>query len=184
MSTAKVYTATLNCFISSKVKSLSLFHCSCSSRLGTAVSVMAKIPLLECLTRHSYRESLEKSFSPHPRAEDKPDGEDKGQTSSQSSILCPAEVRGDKKSPAPGESVTQGRVASSIGLQEALEEDKEQEEMDKTDASSFNVTLLDWINVQDRPNDVEAVVRKCFDSINRVSRKSSKETRKKKSLFA
>lgn len=139
---------------------------------------MAKIPLLECLTRHSYRESLEKSSSPHPRTENQPDGEEKGQTSLQSSILCPVEVR-VKQSPASGESVTQERVVSGSGLQEALEEDNEQEEVDNTDASSFNVTLLDWINVQDRPNDVEAVVRKCFDSINRVSRKSSKETIKK-----
>uniref|UniRef100_A0AAV2JVZ0 RB1-inducible coiled-coil protein 1 n=1 Tax=Knipowitschia caucasica TaxID=637954 RepID=A0AAV2JVZ0_KNICA len=37
-----------------------------------------------------------------------------------------------------------------------------------TNTNAFNVTLLDWINVQDRPNDVESVVRKCFDSINRL----------------
>ncbi|CAB1448538.1 unnamed protein product [Pleuronectes platessa] len=35
------------------------------TKLGTAVSVMARIPLLESLTRHSYRESMEKS-SPTP----------------------------------------------------------------------------------------------------------------------
>lgn len=126
---------------------------------------MAKIPLLECLTRHSYRESLEKSSSPHP----KPDGEEGA--SSQSAILGLAEAQQDQKSPASGESASPGRAGSSgaSGLQEALEEAKEQEETEKTDAPSFNVTLLDWINVQDRPNDVEAVVRKCFDSINRVS---------------
>uniref|UniRef100_H3AFX6 RB1-inducible coiled-coil protein 1 n=1 Tax=Latimeria chalumnae TaxID=7897 RepID=H3AFX6_LATCH len=33
---------------------------------------------------------------------------------------------------------------------------------------SFNVSLLDWINVQDRPNDVESLVRKCFDSMSRL----------------
>lgn len=127
---------------------------------------MAKIPLLECLTRHSYRESLEKSSSPHPRTGDEPD--DKG--GGQSAILCPTEVQQKQKSPASGESTDQDRVgSSSSGLQEALEEEKEQEETEKMDAPSFNVTLLDWINVQDRPNDVEAVVRKCFDSINRVS---------------
>lgn len=121
---------------------------------------MAKIPLLECLTRHSYRESLEKSSSPHPRT----DGElDK------SCSMCPTEVQRNRESPASGESDSQDRVASSSGLREALEEEKEQEEAEQTDAPSFNVTLLDWINVQDRPNDVEAVVRKCFDSINRVS---------------
>ncbi|KAB5586679.1 hypothetical protein PHYPO_G00004400 [Pangasianodon hypophthalmus] len=139
------------------------------TKLGTAVSVMAKIPLLECLTRHSYRESLEKSSSPHPRAEDEPDNKEGGQTSSQSAILCPAEVQRNQKSPVSGDSPAQDRVrSSSSGLQEAMEEEKEQEGTEKTDAPSFNVTLLDWINVQDRPNDVEAVVRKCFDSINRL----------------
>ncbi|KAF7708095.1 RB1-inducible coiled-coil protein 1 [Silurus meridionalis] len=113
------------------------------TKLGTAVSVMAKIPLLECLTRHSYRESLEKFASPHPRAEDEPGA---GRTS----------VPG-QGSPALGDT-----VAHDGGLQEALEE------TDKEDGPLFNVTLLDWINVQDRPNDVEAVVRKCFDSINRL----------------
>lgn len=47
---------------------------------------------------------------------------------------------------------------------------QEEEESPERGATPFvNVTLLDWINVQDRPNDVESVVRKCFDSINRVS---------------
>ncbi|KAM9488114.1 RB1-inducible coiled-coil protein 1 [Clarias gariepinus] len=125
------------------------------TKLGTAVSVMAKIPLLECLTRHSYRESLEKSSSPRPRSDDG----DGGQTGS-------TEVQRSQKSPV--ESADQDRARSS-GLQEALlEEDEDEEDPDKTDAPSFNVTLLDWINVQDRPNDVEAVVRKCFDSINRL----------------
>lgn len=138
------------------------------TKLGTAVSVMAKIPLLECLTRHSYRESLEKSSSPRPRTEAEPDDGEGRQTSSQSAVLCPTEVRETS-----GGSATQdgaGRSSSSnSGLQEALEEEKEQDEADKmADAPSFNVTLLDWINVQDRPNDVEAVVRKCFDSINRL----------------
>ncbi|KAF5903945.1 RB1-inducible coiled-coil protein 1, partial [Clarias magur] len=128
------------------------------TKLGTAVSVMAKIPLLECLTRHSYRESLEKSPSPRPSSDD--NNGDGGQT-------CPTEVQRNQKS--PGESAGQDRARSS-GLQEALEEEEEEEEgyLDKTDMPSFNVTLLDWINVQDRPNDVEAVVRKCFDSINRL----------------
>lgn len=39
----------------------------------------------------------------------------------------------------------------------------------KEDLPFFNVSLLDWINVQDRPNDVESLVRKCFDSMSRVS---------------
>uniref|UniRef100_A0A672S054 RB1-inducible coiled-coil protein 1 n=1 Tax=Sinocyclocheilus grahami TaxID=75366 RepID=A0A672S054_SINGR len=101
------------------------------TKLGTAVSVMAKIPLLECLTRQSYRESLEKSSSPHPRTTDEED-----------------------------------RLKSSCSLKAALEEEEESPESGAT--PFFNVTLLDWINVQDRPNDVESVVRKCFDSINRL----------------
>uniref|UniRef100_A0AAR2KKY8 RB1-inducible coiled-coil protein 1 n=1 Tax=Pygocentrus nattereri TaxID=42514 RepID=A0AAR2KKY8_PYGNA len=108
--------------------------------LVSAVSVMAKIPLLECLTRHSYRESLEKSSSPRPRTEEEEDADSD-------------EVGGEM-------------LEGSHGLQEALEE--EQEAIERGATPSFNVTLLDWINVQDRPNDVEAVVRKCFDSINRL----------------
>lgn len=42
-------------------------------------------------------------------------------------------------------------------------------ELNENDLPSFNVSLLDWINVQDRPNDVESLVRKCFDSMSRVS---------------
>lgn len=138
---------------------------------------MAKIPLLECLTRHSYRESLEKSSSPQPQTRNEPDDDDddEEEEGGQSAILCPTDVQQKQKSPA--EQDRAGR--SSSGLQEALEEEKEQEETEKTDAPSFNVTLLDWINVQDRPNDVEAVVRKCFDSINRVSPRSLKVKKKK-----
>ncbi|XP_072536340.1 RB1-inducible coiled-coil protein 1 [Salminus brasiliensis] len=150
------------------------------TKLGTAVSVMAKIPLLECLTRHSYRESLEKSSSPRPRTEEEEyehDDEDGGETSSHSAILCPPDGQRNLKSPtlisASGETVgqasppsAQDRVGGCSSLKDALEE--EQEASDRGGAPSFNVTLLDWINVQDRPNDVEAVVRKCFDSINRL----------------
>ncbi|KAK1794845.1 hypothetical protein P4O66_010043 [Electrophorus voltai] len=119
------------------------------TRLGTAVSVMAKIPLLECLTRHSYRGVWR---NPAPRApqqgkqnEDDEDG-------------------GDRR-PEPPPLSAPDRLGRS-SLQEALEE--EQETSERGGVASFNVTLLDWINVQDRPNDVEAVVRKCFDSINRL----------------
>lgn len=40
-----------------------------------------------------------------------------------------------------------------------------------SDLPFFNVSLLDWINVQDRPNDVESLVRKCFDSMSRLDPK-------------
>uniref|UniRef100_A0A671MXJ6 RB1-inducible coiled-coil protein 1 n=1 Tax=Sinocyclocheilus anshuiensis TaxID=1608454 RepID=A0A671MXJ6_9TELE len=148
-------------------------------KLGTAVSVMAKIPLLECLTRQSYRESLEKSSSPHPRTtdeEDENEDEEVGETSTQSAILCPADSQKNRKSFSPvsasGEASSQAssspqdRLKSSCSLKAALEEEEESPERGAT--PSFNVTLLDWINVQDRPNDVESVVRKCFDSINRL----------------
>uniref|UniRef100_A0A8C1WA22 RB1-inducible coiled-coil 1 n=1 Tax=Cyprinus carpio TaxID=7962 RepID=A0A8C1WA22_CYPCA len=149
------------------------------TKLGTAVSVMAKIPLLECLTRQSYRESLEKSSSPHPSTtdeEDKNEDEEVGDASTQSAVLCPADSQKNRKSLSPvsasGEASSQAssspqdRLKSSCSLKAALEEEEESPERGAT--PSFNVTLLDWINVQDRPNDVESVVRKCFDSINRL----------------
>uniref|UniRef100_A0A8C1NSV9 RB1-inducible coiled-coil protein 1 n=1 Tax=Cyprinus carpio TaxID=7962 RepID=A0A8C1NSV9_CYPCA len=149
------------------------------TKLGTAVSVMAKIPLLECLTRQSYRESLEKSSSPHPSTtdeEDKNEDEEVGDASTQSAVLCPADSQKNRKSLSPvsasGEALSQAssspqdRLKSSCSLKAALEEEEESPERGAT--PSFNVTLLDWINVQDRPNDVESVVRKCFDSINRL----------------
>ncbi|XP_051737869.1 RB1-inducible coiled-coil protein 1 isoform X2 [Ctenopharyngodon idella] len=149
------------------------------TKLGTAVSVMAKIPLLECLTRHSYRESLEKSCSPHPRTTDEEDyneDDEVGETSAQSAILCPADSQKNLKTPSPvsasGETSSQAssspqdRLKSSCSLKAALQEEEESPE--RGAIPCFNVTLLDWINVQDRPNDVESVVRKCFDSINRL----------------
>ncbi|XP_051970408.1 RB1-inducible coiled-coil protein 1 [Xyrauchen texanus] len=147
------------------------------TRLGTAVSVMAKIPLLECLTQNSYRESLEKSSSPHSRTtDDGDDNEDVGETSTQSSILCPTATQKNRKSPSPisasGEassqvsSSLQDRLKGSCSLKAALQEEESSPE--RGAMPTFNVTLLDWINVQDRPNDVESVVRKCFDSINRL----------------
>ncbi|XP_066538599.1 RB1-inducible coiled-coil protein 1 isoform X2 [Hoplias malabaricus] len=152
------------------------------TKLGTAVSVMAKIPLLECLTRHSYRESLEKSSSPHPRTQEDDEDyvcENGGETSAQSAVLCPLDDQRNHKSPTlgltSGDAVaqasppsTQECLGGSGTLQEAIDEEQEQDTTERGCGLSFNVTLLDWINVQDRPNDVEAVVRKCFDSINRL----------------
>uniref|UniRef100_A0A672GHY4 RB1-inducible coiled-coil protein 1 n=1 Tax=Salarias fasciatus TaxID=181472 RepID=A0A672GHY4_SALFA len=125
------------------------------SKLGTAVSVMARIPLLECLTRHSYRESLEKS-SPSPER----DPDETEEDTPTRSMLHAAEA------PPPSASQQEaGEMTDSGGLRAAL---LDEDPPEQTPLSSFNVTLLDWINVQDRPNDVEAVVRKCFDSINRL----------------
>ncbi|XP_064203106.1 RB1-inducible coiled-coil protein 1 [Anguilla rostrata] len=147
------------------------------TKLGTAVSVMAKIPLLECLTRHSYRESL-KSSSP---ADGDGTEEETEEEKSVDSVLCPGESRSGGKSPgsfsASGETPTAAAAARDGGAREESQMTDSSslraalQETDSPETSlppSFNVTLLDWINVQDRPNDVESVVRKCFDSINRL----------------
>ena len=134
---------------------------------------MAKIPLLECLTRNSYRESIDKSSSSPGKDSDETEEDDK----STDSVLCPSESQRSSNPPAcvsapgttpPGPSDGQetNEMTDSSGLRAALQEEDAPE---KANPPSFNVTLLDWINVQDRPNDVESVVRKCFDSINRVS---------------
>ncbi|XP_028328227.1 RB1-inducible coiled-coil protein 1 [Gouania willdenowi] len=121
------------------------------TKLGTAVSVMARIPLLECLTQHSYRESMEKSSSSPEKDSDE-------------SVLCAASRPSNTLGPAPDPEASE--MTDSGGLRAALLDDDDTPEL--AGAPSFNVTLLDWINVQDRPNDAESVVRKCFDSINRL----------------
>ncbi|XP_038161737.1 RB1-inducible coiled-coil protein 1 [Cyprinodon tularosa] len=141
------------------------------SKLGTSVSVMARIPLLECLTRHSYRESIEKSSSTPEKDSDETEEE-----KSTDSVLCATQAPMSSKSTPPsfasgnapcepeGDQET-NKMTESGGLTAALLDDNTPE---LPCQSSFNVTLLDWINVQDRPNDVESVVRKCFDSIHRL----------------
>ncbi|KAM7379451.1 hypothetical protein PAMP_005000 [Pampus punctatissimus] len=142
------------------------------TKLGTAVSVMAKIPLLECLTRHSYRESMEKSSSTPEKDSDETEEEkstdsvrcatdarrpSKLSTSFSASGIATCEPTGDQET---------NIMTDSGGPRAALLDDDDTPEL--TNPSFFNVTLLDWINVQDRPNDVESVVRKCFDSITRL----------------
>ncbi|KAF3699437.1 RB1-inducible coiled-coil protein 1 FAK family kinase-interacting protein of 200 kDa [Channa argus] len=141
------------------------------SKLGTAVSVMARIPLLECLTRHSYRESIEKSSSTPEKDSDEAEEE-----KSTDSVLCANNVQRPSKlsstlsaskmaTSEPSGDQEKNKMTDSDGLRAALLDDENPE---LANPCSFNVTLLDWINVQDRPNDVESVVRKCFDSINRL----------------
>uniref|UniRef100_A0A4W6CGT5 RB1-inducible coiled-coil protein 1 n=1 Tax=Lates calcarifer TaxID=8187 RepID=A0A4W6CGT5_LATCA len=134
------------------------------TKLGTAVSVMARIPLLESLTRHSYRESIEKSSSTPEKDSDETEEE-----KSTDSVLCTADAPRPSRSSAstcePAGDQETNEMTDSGGLRAALLDDDTPE---FANPSSFNVTLLDWINVQDRPNDVESVVRKCFDSINRL----------------
>lgn len=133
---------------------------------------MARIPLLECLTRHSYRESTERSSSTPGKDSDETEEE-----KSTDSVLCAGDARRPGKLSAscsasesakcepPGDQGT-NEMTDSRGLRSAL---LDEDTPELANVSFFNVTLLDWINVQDRPNDVESVVRKCFDSINRVS---------------
>ncbi|KFP29664.1 RB1-inducible coiled-coil protein 1 [Colius striatus] len=148
------------------------------THLGSAVSVMAKIPLLECLTRHSYRECLGRldSSADHGGAESEEteDGKSpelvlysdisKVNNKSMLASFCksvehsalegkdPENVKDNKES---GQSATVQDIETSVELKD-------------DDQPSFNVSLLDWINVQDRPNDVESLVRKCFDSMSRL----------------
>lgn len=132
---------------------------------------MAKIPLLECLTRHSYRESVEKSSSTPDKDSDETEEEkstDSVLRGPQRPTKLPASFSapGAAAADSPGDQGT-NEMTDSGGLRAALQEDDSPE---TAMPPNFNVTLLDWINVQDRPNDVESVVRKCFDSINRVRR--------------
>ncbi|XP_072111031.1 RB1-inducible coiled-coil protein 1 isoform X1 [Mobula birostris] len=143
------------------------------TNLGTAVSVMAKMPLLECLTRHSYRECQERLKFPAESESVEEELDDK----SNNSVLCSVKPAVCRKS--PSSSVSCGHSAQDSVLQEekdiensmgstqrTIVENELNEEMN--DQAFFNVSLLDWINVQDRPNDVESLVRKCFDSMNRL----------------
>lgn len=114
---------------------------------------MARIPLLECLTRQSYRESVERSGSTPGKESDETE---EGEKSTDSVLRA-----GPGSSESPGGGQEAGEMSDSGGLRAILDE--------AANPTCFNVTLLDWINVQDRPNDVESVVRKCFESINRVS---------------
>ncbi|XP_033855728.3 RB1-inducible coiled-coil protein 1 [Acipenser ruthenus] len=140
--------------------------------LGNAVSIMANIPLLECLTRHSYRESLERLSSP---AEKEGAAEETDEENSTESVLHAGEPRTSQESSAsfsmsvehPTQNcATQENKETTSKSQDHVLQDCDPQE--KSDLPLFNVSLLDWINVQDRPNDVESVVRKCFDSINRL----------------
>nr|XP_048276691.1 RB1-inducible coiled-coil protein 1 isoform X1 [Myodes glareolus] len=148
------------------------------THLGTAVSVMAKIPLLECLTRHSYRECLGRldSLNEH---EDSEKTEMKRSTelvlspdlprTTNTSLLTSFHKSVEHVPPDPT------NAERGKGLRESCQSTVQQEEasVDEKDSDLpfFNVSLLDWINVQDRPNDVESLVRKCFDSMSRLDPK-------------
>lgn len=136
---------------------------------------MAKIPLLECLTRHSYRECLGRLDSlPEPEGPEKAE-----MKTSTELVLSPDMPRTANKSFLTSfhksvEHVAPGTTDAESGkeIRESCQSSAQQDETSidaKEDLPFFNVSLLDWINVQDRPNDVESLVRKCFDSMSRVS---------------
>ncbi|KAH0617720.1 hypothetical protein JD844_016224 [Phrynosoma platyrhinos] len=148
------------------------------SSLGAAVSIMAKIPLLECLTRHSYRECLERLDSSAER--EGTESEDTENEKSAEVMLSPEMLNMNKQSVLTSfcKSVEHptlvGRASEKVnenreGSQNPSIQDSDTSvELKESDLPSFNVSLLDWINVQDRPNDVESLVRKCFDSMSRL----------------
>ncbi|XP_028629236.1 RB1-inducible coiled-coil protein 1 isoform X1 [Grammomys surdaster] len=148
------------------------------THLGTAVSVMAKIPLLECLTRHSYRECLGRMDSLNQH-----EGSEKAEMKrSPELVLSPDMPRTTNTSLLTSfhksmEHVAPDSTDAERGkeLRESCQSTVQQEEASvdakDSDLPFFNVSLLDWINVQDRPNDVESLVRKCFDSMSRLDPK-------------
>ncbi|XP_077126605.1 RB1-inducible coiled-coil protein 1 isoform X1 [Ranitomeya variabilis] len=136
------------------------------TNLGTAVSVMAKIPLLECLTRHSYRMCLDRLMSSMDGETDELDTEkttdmvqyDETKLKN-TALLASLSTSGEHVSQEVQDNLTEQENTASVDPSE---------ELMAQDSSLFNVSLLDWINVQDRPNDVESLVRKCFDSMSRL----------------
>ncbi|KAM8967556.1 RB1-inducible coiled-coil protein 1 isoform 2-T2 [Pelodytes ibericus] len=140
------------------------------TNLGTAVSVMAKIPLLECLTRHSYRMCLDRLIS-----------STEGETDETENEKATEMIQYDDETKRKNITLLASLSKySEHPPQEVGDNDNEQQNRDSNqhmectdehfleDLPSFNVSLLDWINVQDRPNDVESLVRKCFDSMSRL----------------
>nr|XP_004653422.1 RB1-inducible coiled-coil protein 1 isoform X2 [Jaculus jaculus] len=148
------------------------------TNLGTAVSVMAKIPLLECLTRHSYRECLGRldSLNEH-------EGSEKAEMKrSTELVLSPDMPRTTNTSMltsfhksvepiAPDTTDAESDKEIRESGQNTVPQDETSVDAKDSDLPFFNVSLLDWINVQDRPNDVESLVRKCFDSMSRLDPK-------------
>lgn len=148
------------------------------THLGTAVSVMAKIPLLECLTRHSYRECLGRpdSLNEHEgseKAEMKRSTElvlshDMPRTTN-TSLLTSFHKSMEHVAPDPTDTERGKELRESC--QSTVQQEEASVDAKDSDLPFFNVSLLDWINVQDRPNDVESLVRKCFDSMSRLDPK-------------
>uniref|UniRef100_A0A8C6HH94 RB1-inducible coiled-coil protein 1 n=1 Tax=Mus spicilegus TaxID=10103 RepID=A0A8C6HH94_MUSSI len=142
------------------------------THLGTAVSVMAKIPLLECLSRHSYRECLGR-----PDSLNEHEGSEKAEMKrSTELVLSPDMPRTTNTSLLTSfhksmEHVAPDPTDTECGkeLRESCQSTVPQEEA-SVDAKHSDL-LLDWINIQDRPNDVESLLRKFFDSMSRLDPK-------------
>ncbi|XP_029447130.1 LOW QUALITY PROTEIN: RB1-inducible coiled-coil protein 1 [Rhinatrema bivittatum] len=142
------------------------------THLGAAVSVMAKIPLLECLTRNSYRMCVGRlvSYPEHGGTE----CEEAENEKSTELMVYSDEPKMDKSLLDSFSKSVERSTQDSIdpenikGNMDFVQNTETSEEHSNRDVPSFNVSLLDWINVQDRPNDVESLVRKCFDSMSRL----------------
>lgn len=137
---------------------------------------MAKIPLLECLTRHSYRECLGRMDS-LPEHE----GSEKAEMKTSTELVLSPDTPRTTNKPlltsfhksvehvAPDATDVESGKEIGESCQSTAQQDETSVDAKDRDLPFFNVSLLDWINVQDRPNDVESLVRKCFDSMSRVS---------------
>uniref|UniRef100_A0A8D0BWF7 RB1-inducible coiled-coil protein 1 n=1 Tax=Salvator merianae TaxID=96440 RepID=A0A8D0BWF7_SALMN len=148
------------------------------THLGAAVSIMAKIPLLECLTRHSYRECLERLDSSAETGE--MEGEETENEKSAEVTLSPDMIKTNKQSMLASfcksvdhsnpdsAAAEKGNENPEANRNSSIQGTSSSTEIKENELPSFNVSLLDWINVQDRPNDVESLVRKCFDSMSRL----------------
>ncbi|XP_051468650.1 RB1-inducible coiled-coil protein 1 isoform X1 [Apus apus] len=148
------------------------------THLGSAVSIMAKIPLLECLTRHSYRECLGKldSSAEHGGAESEETEDGKSAelvlhsdiSKANSKSMLASFCKSVEHSALEGTDPENVKDDKESGQNATVQDSETSVELKDDDQPSFNVSLLDWINVQDRPNDVESLVRKCFDSMSRL----------------
>ncbi|NXO52563.1 RBCC1 protein, partial [Aramus guarauna] len=148
------------------------------THLGSAVSIMAKIPLLECLTRHSYRECLGRldSSAEHGGAESEETEDGKSAElvvysdipKMNSKSMLASFCKSVERSALEGTDPENVKDDKESGQSATVQDNETSVELKDDDQPSFNVSLLDWINVQDRPNDVESLVRKCFDSMSRL----------------
>nr|XP_032825790.1 RB1-inducible coiled-coil protein 1-like [Petromyzon marinus] len=151
------------------------------SELGDAVTVMAQIPLLQCLTASvSSVSSLSRRRDSLCRLADRSDPRRLSADLPSSAGPRPAGRPPARAGPAPPEGpvtpppkcpsggADDGRLSPGPGGGGGGGGDDGDDDDGGRIKGSFNVSLLDWVNVQDRPNDVETLVRKCFESMSRL----------------